>query len=211
MLFVSRYAAYRIVVSPGSYRWTKNASGLERQVDNDDHFIADFKVGGLTPHQQDLTVQEFRRINPQGAFGAEPITIDGTINQFDAASEGETSNAHEGYQVWQRISRFDTEDGRMCPLRWKDHAEKAIQESSDFGRDVICLDHLELVLPWPSYAEMEPGEVARYALAGRYPIDPILRYEKATENREIVVKGLVAARARQEAEDAERALLQVTA
>jgi hypothetical protein len=112
MLFVSRAGAYRLVISPGSLRWVKDPSGAERQVDNGDFFWCEFKLGGLEPHQQDIAVAEFRRIHGPGAFGAEPIQIDGTINQMDAASEGErtTPRATRSGNAWA----FDTDDGRMC-------------------------------------------------------------------------------------------------
>ena len=211
MLFVSKFAAYRHVISPGSMRWVKDPSGAERQIDNGDFFWAEFKLGGLLPHQQDLALQEVRKINPAHPLGAEPLMIEGTINMMDAATEGETSNAHEAYFPWQRLSRFDTEDGRMCPKRWKDATEECLLASDDYGRDFLRIDLAELVAPWASYDEMDPQEIAPFALAGGFDIEAILRYEQGTQKRLEVGKALVKALEVQKAQRAERDALSVTA
>src|SRR5258706_9910612 len=137
MLFVSRFTAYRHVISPGTMRWIKSPSGSERQIDNGDFFWAEFKVGGLTFEQTELALQEFRNINPRSPFGAERIMISGTINQMDAASDGEASTAHDAYEPRERISRFDTEDKHQCPERWQLSSEECLLASSDYGRDFI--------------------------------------------------------------------------
>lgn len=211
MLFVAKYAKYRAVVNPGSMRWVKDPSGSERQIDNGDFFWCEFSTGGLDAAQQDLAIQEFRRIGGPTPFGAEPIPIDGQINQMDAASAGETNNAHEAYWVWQRLSRFDTEDGRMCPSRWREASEACLLESNDFGRDFIRIDNLALVAPWPTYDDFTPAKIAEYALAGGMRIDDVIRYEKGTQNRNAVIAKLDVAKAQQALEDAERAALSVPA
>lgn len=209
MLFVSKFAAYRHVISPGSMRWVRDPSGAERQVDNGDFFWAEFKLGGLTPAQQDIAIQEFTKINPIHPFGALPHQHDGTINQMDAASEGETGNAHEGYMVYQRLSRFDTEDGRMCPERWRDATEECLLASPDFGRDMLRIDQAELELPWATYAEMTPDEVVAFATAGGFDIDKIIRYEKGTQKRTEYGRALLKAQKEQAARKTESEALTV--
>lgn len=213
MLFVAKYAKYRLLVQGGSMRWVRDPSGAERQVDNGDSFWADFQLGGLDLHDRDLAVQEFTRLNPQGAFGAEPIMVDGSIDATEAAMDGNSSNVHEGYQVWQRLSRFDTEDGRMCPARWREAAEERLQSSEhgDFGRDYIRLDILTLVAPWPTYDEMDAAEVVPFAVAGGYDLEHVLRYEKAMQKRSEVGKPLKVALDAQRAARAEQAALTVNA
>lgn len=207
MLFVSKFAAYRHIISPGSMRWVRDVNGNERQVDNGDFFWAEFKQGGLTPTQQDLAIQEFRKINPNNPFGAEPLMIDGAISMMDAAAEGETSNTHEAYMLYTRLSRFDTEDGRMCPSRWKEDCERVLQESDDFGRDLLRIDLAELVQPWATYDEMDPELIPAFALAGGFDIEAVIRYEKATQGRVEVGKALREAQKQQQAEAIERAAL----
>lgn len=211
MLFVSKFAAYRHVISPGTMRWVKSPSGAERQVDNGDFFWAEFKLGGLTPAQQDIALQEFRKINPEHPLGAEPLPTSGAISMMDAATEGEVSNAHEGYFPYQRLSRFDTEDGRMCPPRWQEITEETLLGSPDFGRDMLRIDLAELVAPWPTYDEMTAEEACAFALAGGYDLEAVIRYEKGTLKREEFGRALNAARKTQQAQRAERAALTVSA
>lgn len=211
MLFVSKFAAYRHVVSAGTMRWVRDPSGAERQIDNGDFFWAEFKLGGLEPYYQDLALQEFRKINPQHPLGAEPHMIDGTINMMDAASEGETTNAHEAYLPYQRLSRYDTEDGRMCPERWRGATETCLMSSTDFGRDFLRLDLLDLNPPWPTYSEMDAETAAAFALAGGIDIELALRYEKATSKREDFRKAFTAAKKAQDEQRAEAAALTVSA
>lgn len=211
MLFVAKFAKYRAVVSPGTMRWVKDQSGSERQIDNGDFFWCEFVTGGLDPHQVDLAMQEFKRLGGNTPFGAEPVPIDGTINQMDAATEGETNNAFEGYLVYQRLSHFDTEDGRSCPSRWRDEAEKTLLTSDDYGRDVIRLDILEITQPWPTYDTFPAAKIAGYARAGGLRIDDVLRYEKATQARATVIAALEVAKAQQALEEAEAAALSVPA
>lgn len=207
MLFVSKFAAYRHVISAGSMRWVRDVNGNERQVDNGDFFWAEFKQGGLTQHQQDLAIQEFRKVNPVAPFGAEPLMIDGTISMLDAAAEGETSNAHEAFHLFTRLSRFDTEDGRMCPSRWKEDCERVLLESDDFGRDLLRIDLAELALPWATYDEMNPDQIVAFATLGGFDIEQILRYEKANQKRESLAQELRKAQKRQHEEALERAAL----
>lgn len=209
MLFVAKFAKYRILVEAGSQRWVRDRDGHERQVDDGASFWADFQLGGLETHDQELALQEFRRINPQHPMGAEPLMIDGTINQMDAAIEGETSNAHEAYYPWQRLSRFDTEDGRQCPARWQEKAEEVLLASADIGRDFIRLDLLSLVAPWSTYDEMGAEEAAQFALAGGFNLDAVIRYEKATLKRKEFGVALFAAKKLQDAQKAEREALTV--
>lgn len=212
MLFVSRFANYRHGVSPGSMRWVRDPSGSERQIDGGDFFWAEFKLGGLELHQQELAVQEFTRINPEHPWGAQPLTGDGTINMQDAASEGEISNSFEGYLPYQRLSRFDTEDGRMCTERWRAATEEALLGSTDLGRDFILLDLLDLTQPWPTYdAVDDPNQAAKYALFGGLRLEPIIRYEKATLNRPAWIAALNVALKQQELQRAEAEALTVTA
>jgi hypothetical protein len=211
MLFVSKYAAYRHVISPGTMRWVRDPSGAERQVDNGDFFWAEFKLGGLLPHQQDLALQEFRKISPINPLGAEPMMVEGAISMLDAAEEGETSNVHEGFNPYQRLSRYDTEDGRMCPQRWKESAEETLLASTDFGRDFLRIDLAELTIPWASYDTMPPADIPMFALAGGFDIDYVIRYEAANQARLEVGKALRAAQKQQQADAAERAKLTVNA
>lgn len=211
MLFVSKFARYRHVINPGTMRWVKDSSGSERQIDNGDFFWAEFATGGLDLHDQTLALQAFRDINPNNPLGAEPIMIDGTINQMDAATEGEVSNAHEAYFPWQRLSRYDTEDGRQCPTRWREATEECLLASPDFGRDFLRLDLLNLIPPWPTYDEMAPDEIVPFAIAGGYELDLVLRYEKATKKRKEVGVPLKVALDRQRELRAEQAALTVTA
>jgi hypothetical protein len=211
MLFVAKFAKYRAVVSPGTMRWVRDQSGSERQIDNGDFFWCEFVTGGLDLHQRELAVQEFMRLGGNTPFGAEPVPIDGTINQMDAASQGETNNAFEGYLVYQRLSHFDTEDGRMCPSRWRDEAEQTLIDSPDYGRDLIRIDLLEITQPWPTYDTFDADKIAAYAKAGGLRIDDVIRYEKATQDRPTVLASLEVAKAQQALEDAEAAALSVPA
>lgn len=210
MLFVAQFGNYRHLVQAGTMRWVRDPQGSERQVDNGDSFWADFILGGLDIHDRELAIQEFRRLNGDHAFGAEPIMIDGTINQLDAAAEGEASNVHEGYQVHQRLSRFDTEDGRQCPSRWREDTERVLLASPDFGRDFIRLDTLTLIAPWPTYDEMAAENIVPHAIAGGYDLEHVLRYEKATQKRPGVGAPLKVALDQQRAIREEQAALTVT-
>lgn len=211
MLFVAKFAKYRHLISGGSVRWVRDREGHERQVDNGDIFWAEFTLGGLELYDRDLAVQEFRRLNSNEAFGAEPQMIDGTIDATEAATDGDAYNQHEGYQAYQRLSRFDTEDGRICPARWKDAAEECLLASSDFGRDFIRLDLLTLVAPWATYDEMDPAMIVPFALAGGFDLDHVVRYEKATKKRQEVGVPLAAALKEKRARDAEQAALTAVA
>lgn len=211
MLFVCKYAKHRHVINGGTMRWVKDSAGNDSQIDNGDFFWAEFVTGGLDTHDQALAIQEFTRINPSHPFGAEPLMIDGTINQMDAASEGETSNTHEAYFPYQRLSRFDTEDGRMCPERWREATEKVLLESTEYGRDIIRIDILDLVPPWPTYDTMDEAEIVPFALTGGYDIKYVLRYEKATRRSPVIGRDLTKALREHEAREAEKAALTASA
>lgn len=216
MKFVSFHGKYRVLVQGGTMRWVREPNGSERQVDNGDSFWADFKTGGLDDHERSLVMQEFTRISgsmrPENLTGmAMPIMIDGTINQMDAASEGEVSNGHEAYFPWQSFSQYDTEDGRQCPARWRADTERVLMECADLGRDYIRIDTLDLTAPWPTYDAMDEAEVVPFALAGGYDIDEVLRYEKATRKSETVGRALTVALKAKRAAEAEQAALTVTA
>lgn len=212
MKFVSIKGKYRHLVQSGDMRWVKMPNGSERQIDEGGSFWAEFKTGGLDIHERELAMQEFTRISgstrPENLTGlAMPLMIDGTISSMESATEGEVSNAHEAYFPWQSLSFFDTEDGRMCPARWRDLTEETLMASADFGRDFIRIDNLNLVAPWPTYDSMSPEEIVPHALAGGYDLDGVLRYEKATAKRtEVGVPLKVALDARNEREAEQSAL-----
>jgi hypothetical protein len=212
MLFVCKYAKHRHLIEGGSQKQGFDADGHIVRIETSAAFWAEFQLGGLDPHDAELAVQEFTRRNSNDPFGAIPVGNDGSINPIEAAEDLETHSGHEGYAVRQRISRFDTEDGRMCPKRWQDRAEEVLMESMEIKiGDIIRLDVLTLVPPWPTYDTMEAEEIVPFALTGGYDLDWVLRYEKATQKRPAVGKPLKRALDERRARAVEQAALTVSA
>lgn len=211
MKFVSKYAKYRHLVESGSIKKAFDKDGHVIDIETGASFWADFSLGGLEPAEADMAVAEFTRLNPNDPFGALPRSDESSIDATEAVEDMQSDAGHEAYNARQRISSFDTEDGRVCPARWKERVEEVLLGSSDFGRDFICLDTLTLVPPWPAYDEMEPDQIVQFALEGGYDLDAVRRYEKNTKKRPEVGVPLKKALDARAARRAEAAALTVSA
>lgn len=206
MKFVSRYAHFGFNVYGGSFRWTRDSSGNERQTTDVPHFYAQFKTGGLDIDEQAAAIEQFTAINPEHPFGAHPKMTEDVINAQEAMMEGEAHNGHEAFLPYQRLGVFDTANPSQCPPALREDAEAALLGAGEFGVDLVRIDNYNLVPPWPSYptaANANAEKLVAFAKQGGMEFAQVLRYELATLARPSLVKAFAEAEAEQSRERAE--------
>jgi len=164
MRFVSKWGAYTLLVREPIN--VALGAGLVEQ--RQSPIYTHFKVGGLLPHERQLAMETF-------AWNGQP---------------------HEADEVTMvppdhRISVWDSETCGLPP----DELELAIEKLRSYAipkGDVIEIPATMLKPPWPRYAEYSgsPSALTRKLVDEGYDLDVVLKDERATENREPIVKAL---------------------
>lgn len=186
MKFVSRYVAPVITVNSGTQRAIILEGGATQFRDNGDMFNVQFEILTLTAAEIDAAKKQLfaGALGEKPAFGSTPSRDEGILNVDEGAAMGYADLNYEGYDIYQNLSLYDTNDPRMCPPQKRAEVEEFLLGHYEFGHSYVRVDNYDLTPPWPTYPKgvCAYADVARFAQVGGL-LNEALAYEQASEQR----------------------------
>lgn len=204
MKFVSKHAGHSITVDGGATRPVLSREGVTTWIESAPVLQADFKVRTLTPTEIDAAKEQLLTVAPVGAmaFGAVPSLEAGLIGVEEGVAAGYGHLNYEGYDPYQGLGSYDTEDPTQCPPDRRAEVEDFLLNCPEFGQAFFRVDNWNLTPPWPTYS-MDPdvkvsGMVNLAQAAGL--LVPAINYEKAGPKRANLIAAYEEALVKEQAE-----------
>lgn len=204
MKFVSKHPQYVLTIIDATEKAVVLTGGQTRYERDNPGFSANFTVRTLSEAEIKAASDQFYMGIGPDAFGSVPGRDAGNINIQDAAEEGYSSTAHEGFDVYQRLSTFDTSDPTQCPPQLRDEVEAFMVDHYEVGLAFCRVDDYNLTPPWPTYPTGDNPNVegvVQFAKLGGF-VNAAIVYERATRNHPNLVALL------EEAQEEERVAAQ---
>lgn len=195
MKFVSRHPSYVLTILDATQKAETTPSGVTRYVPGEPGYEAKWMQRTLSVAEIEAAKGQILTNGGRYAFGSSPGRDEGNINIQDAADLGYSSTAHTGYDVYQNLSTFDTNDPMQCPPDLKDMVEEFLMEHYELGYAYVRVDDYNLTPPWPTYpakGDVNVDAVVAFAKQGGL-VSAALSYEEAVSQRPDLLAGLQAA------------------
>jgi hypothetical protein len=212
MKFVSRHPQGVVTIIDATEKAEVLQGGQTRYVPDQREFAAQFVVRTLSEAEIKAAQDQFYMGLGPDAFGSVPGRDAGNINIQDAAEEGYASTAHEGFDIYQRLSTFDTEDPTQCPPQYREAAEEILSNHYANGFDWCRVDNYNLSPPWPTYPTGDNPNVegvVQFAKLGGF-VNAAIVYERATRNHPNLIALLEEAQEEERVAQAQEAGLTAT-
>lgn len=212
MKFVSKFSPYTLGVIQGTQRAEVMSNGVTRYVENTPAFKARFTLKTLNHVEIEAARAQILNNGGPYAFGSIPGRDEGNINIDDAREEGYSSTAHAGYDAYQCLTTFDTEDPAQCPEVFREDVEQFMLSHYELGQAFVRVDDYNLSPPWPTYptgSEVNVEGVVKFAVMGGF-LHAALIYERSTLGRSDLIAGYEEAQAAEQLAKAEEAGLTAT-
>lgn len=206
MKFVSRHGGHSISVDGGASRPVLSREGVTTWIESAPILQADFKVRVLTPTEIDAAKEQMFLHAKDGnnVFGAVPSSEPGLLGVEEGVAAGYGHLNYEGYDPYQGLGSFDTEDPLQCPPDRRHEVEQFLLSCNEFNQSFVRVDNWNLTPPWPTYptGDINAETIAslvRFAKAGGLLV-PAINYEKSGPSRPELVAAFEAALAEEQKE-----------
>lgn len=150
MKFVAK-STYTLGIKDATRRPEVSQSGVTTYVEVEPKLKATFIHRTLSHGEIEAAKAQILNNGGPYAFGSVPGRDEGNINIQDAAQEGYASTAHTGYDVYQNLACFDTNDPQQCPPEARAEVEQFLLNHYDHGNVFVRVDDWNLTPPWPTY------------------------------------------------------------
>lgn len=208
MKFASRHAGHAITFNSGTTRAIVSPGGATSFIENGDFFNVKFEEARFSAAEIEAAKEQlFSGAKEGNAFGSTPSRDEGLISVDEAVAAGYAHLNYDGYDVYQNLGSFDTEDPRVCPPQIKDEVEQFLLGHQEYGVVFVRVDNYNLTPPWPTYPlgpEVNIANVVRFAQAGGFLVEA-LTYEVNVGQRLELIEAYKVALAKEQAEAEEDA------
>jgi hypothetical protein len=181
-----------MTVVSDSQRAEVDSQGVTRYVQSDPGFLAQWEVKTLSDADITAAKEQILMRGGRYAFGSIPGSDEGNINIQDAVDLGYSSTAHDSFDVYQRLSLFDTEDPAQCPPQYREMTEEFLCGHYELGLDYVRVDNYNLTPPWPTYpieGDVDVKKLVEFAVTGGL-VGPALAFEMASAKRQDLIEAL---------------------
>lgn len=208
MKFASRHAGHALTFNSGTTRAIVTPSGATSFLDNGDFFNVKFEEARFDAAEIEAAKEQlFSGAKDGNAFGSTPSRDEGLISVDEAVAAGYAHLNYDGYDVYQNLGSFDTNDPRQCPPPIREEVEQFLLGHAEFGVVFVRVDNYNLTPPWPTYPsgpEVNIEAIVRFAKAGGFLV-PTITYEANSESRPALLEALKKALAEEQAQAEEDA------
>ena len=174
MRFISRYPALQVSALKPEFKYVRDASGDTRKEKVFDGYIAQFRLGGLSPWEKQTGLARWKIATP----------LDGRVDGFLSSWDSEVEQIKEG---WSDETR--------------EKVEKALLSSASAGTgNVIMVEPPKIEKPWPKYDDLHAGgkhskeDIAKLIAnqVKELGLDPyhVISYERENKDRSEVIGAL---------------------
>lgn len=203
MKFASRHAGHALTFNSGTTSAIVTPSGATQFLDNGDFFNVKFEEARFDAAEIEAAKEQLFGAAPEGknAFGSTPSRDEGLISVDEAVAAGYAHLNYDGYDVYQNLGSFNTEDPRQCPPAIREEVEQFMLGHAEYGVVFVRVDNFNLTPPWPTYPQgdvVNVEAVVRFAKAGGFLVETIT-YETNVGRRPALVEALKLALAEEQA------------
>lgn len=203
MKFVSKHAGHTISIEGGSQRPVLNREGVTTFIESAPVLQADFKLRVLSAAEIDAAKEQIFAYSKDGqAFGAVPSLESGLIGVEEGVAAGYGQLNYEGYDPYQGLSVYDTDDPTQCPPDRREEVEAFLLACPEFNVSYVRVDNWNLQPPWPTYSldpDVKVDGMVKLAQASGFLV-PAINYEKAGPRRANLIAAYEKALAAEQAE-----------